>query len=60
MGIGKGTGNGVGVCIGKGMSGVAVKTEVSVGNSVSCSEIVIIDVSDDAVDAASVPGGTWP
>jgi hypothetical protein len=56
-GIGKGTGSGVGVCTGKGMGGVAVKTEVSVGDSASCFEgaLVIVDDSDDDSDAASVP-----
>ena len=59
-GSGKGAGTGVGVCMGKGMGkgmgGVAVKTEFPVGDSASCSEIVIVDVSDDAIDVASVPG----
>jgi hypothetical protein len=56
MGSGKGAGTGVGVCIGKGMGGVAVKTEFSVGGSASCSDIVVVDISDDAIDVASVPG----
>ena len=38
------------------MGGVAVKTEFSVGGSASCSDIVVVDISDDAIDVASVPG----